>query len=399
MNLLITGGAGFIGSHVVRHFVDKYPDYHIVNLDKLTYAASLEHLAGLGAGNGYEGGAGDGFTARNGSGSGSGAENGSGAGDGFTARNGSGGGSGAGANYTFIEGDICDRGLLERVFDEYDIDCVIHLAAESHVDRSIGGPTIFAQPNVMGTLALLEAARAHWSGGTRGGKSGPEGAMEGIQGGIGGGTRGGLHRFYQISTDEVYGARGRTGLFTEESRYDPHSPYSASKAAADHFVRAYHDTYGLDTVISNCTNNYGPHQHPEKLIPLMISNIAAGKPLPVYGDGSNVRDWIWVGDHVEAIDAVFHRGVAGETYLAGGGNELTNIELVRMLVRLTDAALGRAEGASERLITFVADRAGHDFRYAADISKIRRELGWRPRVGFEEGLRRTVEWYVGRMRG
>jgi dTDP-glucose 4,6-dehydratase len=323
-NILITGGAGFIGSHVVRHFVDKYPDYHIVNLDVLTYAGSPEHLAGLDAR----------------------------------------------GNYTFVHGDICDAELVRRIFATHDIEGVIHLAAESHVDRSIGGPTVFATTNVMGTLTLLEAARAHWNGNFEG------------------------KRFYQISTDEVYGALGRDGFFTEESRYDPHSPYSASKAAADHFVRAYHDTYGLDTVISNCTNNYGPHQHPEKLIPLMISNIVAGKPLPVYGDGSNVRDWIWVGDHVEAIDTIFHRGVAGETYLAGGGNELKNIDLVRMLIRLTDATLGRAEGASESLITFVKDRAGHDFRYAADISKIKRELGWQPRVSFEEGLRRTVEWYV-----
>ena len=325
-NILITGGAGFIGSHVVRHFVERYPDYRIVNLDKLTYAGSTAGLADL---------------------------------DGRK-------------NYTFVQGDICDGALIGRIFATHDIDAVIHLAAESHVDRSIGAPSIFAQTNVMGTLSLLEAARAHWGGDFTG------------------------RRFYQISTDEVYGALGEEGLFTEESRYDPHSPYSASKAAADHFVRAYGDTYGMPVLISNCTNNYGPGQYPEKLIPLMISNIVARKPLPVYGEGTNVRDWIWVGDHVEAIDAVLHRGTPGETYLAGGGNEVRNIDLVKTLIRLTDKALGRAEGESESLITFVKDRAGHDFRYAADISKISRTLGWQPRTSFEEGLRRTVEWYTKR---
>ena len=331
--ILITGGAGFIGAHVVWHFVEKYPDYQIVNLDKLTYAANTENLRDS-AGNDLKNH----------------------------------------KNYTFIQGDICDTGLLERIFAAHDIDGVIHLAAESHVDRSIGGPTVFAQTNVIGTLALLEAARGHWKGDFADKK------------------------FYQISTDEVYGALGKTGFFTEESRYDPHSPYSASKAAADHFVRAYFDTYGMPTVISNCTNNYGPGQHPEKLIPLIISNIMAEKPLPVYGTGENVRDWIWVGDHVAAIDAIFHRGAAGQTYLAGGGNEMRNIDLVRTLIRLTDSALGRPEGASERLITFVKDRAGHDFRYAADISKIARELGWQPKTSFEDGLRQTVEWYVARCR-
>ena len=327
-NILITGGAGFIGSHVVRHFVERYPDYRIVNLDKLTYAGNTAGLADL---------------------------------DGRK-------------NYTFVQGDICDGALVGRIFATHDIDAVVHLAAESHVDRSIGAPSIFAQTNVMGTLSLLEAARAHWGGDFTG------------------------RRFYQISTDEVYGALGEEGLFTEESRYDPHSPYSASKAAADHFVRAYGDTYGMPVLISNCTNNYGPGQYPEKLIPLMISNIVARKPLPVYGEGTNVRDWIWVGDHVEAIDAVLHRGTPGETYLAGGGNEVRNIDLVKTLIRLTDNALGRAEGESESLITFVKDRAGHDFRYAADISKISHELGWQPRTPFEDGLRRTVEWYVSRHR-
>jgi dTDP-glucose 4,6-dehydratase len=304
--------------------VEKYPDYRIVNLDKLTYAGNTAELADL---EGRQ-------------------------------------------NYTFVQGDICDEALVARIFETHDIDAVIHLAAESHVDRSIGAPAIFAQTNVMGTLTLLEAARAHW-----------QDSFEG-------------RRFYQISTDEVYGALGAEGLFTETSRYDPHSPYSASKAAADHFVRAYGDTYGMPVLVSNCTNNYGPGQYPEKLIPLVISNIVARRPLPVYGDGTNVRDWIWVGDHVEAIDAVLHRGTPGETYLAGGGNEVRNIDLVRTIIRLTDETLGRAEGESESLITFVKDRAGHDFRYAADISKISRELGWQPRTSFEEGLRRTVEWYT-----
>jgi dTDP-glucose 4,6-dehydratase len=337
-NILITGGAGFIGAHVVRHFVTKYPDYHIVNLDKLTYAGSLDALADI-----------------------------------------------AGApNYTFAHGDICDSALVAHLFAHHNIDSVIHLAAESHVDRSIGAPAVFAQTNVMGTLTLLEAARAHWGASRTDSYSGAKNQSESHDGPN-------RHLFYQISTDEVYGALGPEGRFTERSPYNPHSPYSASKAAADHFVRAWHNTYGLPTVISNCTNNYGPGQYPEKLIPLMINNIVARLPLPVYGDGSNVRDWIWVGDHVEAIDTIFHHGTPGETYLAGGGNEIRNIDLVRTLVRLVDEALGRPPGASNDLITFVADRAGHDFRYAADISKISRELGWHPQVDFAEGLRRTVE--------
>ncbi len=342
-SILITGGAGFIGAHVVRHFVEKYPDYQIVNLDALTYAAQPQNLAGLDAKK----------------------------------------------NYTFVQGDICDGALVGRVFATHNIDTVINLAAESHVDRSIGGPVIFARTNVMGTLTLLEAARAHWYGAGNSAMGAADNSVGAVDGGLS------EKRFYQISTDEVYGALGEGGVFTEDSPYDPHSPYSASKAAADHFVRAYGDTYGLPVLISNCTNNYGPGQFPEKLIPLMISNIVAGRPLPVYGDGTNVRDWVWVGDHVEAIDTVLHRGTVGETYLVGGGNEVRNIDLVRTLIRLTDNALGRPEGASEHLITFVRDRAGHDFRYAADISKIARELGWRPSLDFDEGLRRTVEAYVG----
>jgi dTDP-glucose 4,6-dehydratase len=323
-NILITGGAGFIGSHVVRLFVNKYPDYRIVCLDELTYAG---HLANLAAVEGRP-------------------------------------------NYRFVKGDICDAALLERIFREYDIDGVIHLAAESHVDRSIGSPASFATTNVMGTLALLEAARARWNGNWDD------------------------KRFYQISTDEVYGSLGTEGKFTVHSPYDPHSPYSASKAAADHFVRAWGDTYGMPVVLSNCSNNYGPYQFPEKLIPLMINNIIERKPLPVYGTGANVRDWIYVEDHAAAIDAVFHRGSAGSTYLVGGGNEVRNIDIVRMLVAITDRVLGRAEGSSESLITFVKDRAGHDFRYAIDNSETERELDWRPSVDFSEGLHRTVEWYI-----
>lgn len=323
-SILITGGAGFIGSHVVRLFAAKYPGYRIIDLDKLTYAGNIANIADI-------------------------------------MHN---------PNHVFVRGDIDDAQLLARLFEEYDIHGVINLAAESHVDRSIGAPMVFAHTNVMGTLALLEAARAHWKGDYEG------------------------KRFYQISTDEVYGTLGRTGKFTAGSPYQPHSPYSASKAAADHFVRAYHDTYGMPIVISNCTNNYGPFQFPEKLIPLMINNIINRKPLPVYGDGSNVRDWIWVGDHAEAIDAVYHKGVPGHTYLAGGGNELRNIDLVRMLIRVTDEELGRPAGDGESLITFVGDRAGHDFRYAVDFSETEEEIGWRPKMSFEEGLKLTVKWYI-----
>lgn len=324
MQLLITGGAGFIGSHVVRRFVDRYPDYAVTNLDNLTYAGNLGNLSDI------------------------------------EKR----------PNYRFVKGDITDAAFIDRLFDETGFDGVIHLAAESHVDRSIASPTAFVMTNVVGTVNLLNAARRSWAADFHG------------------------KRFYHISTDEVYGTLGREGLFTEGTAYDPHSPYSASKASSDHFVRAWHDTYALPVVISNCSNNYGPCQFPEKLIPLFINNIRLKKPLPVYGKGENVRDWLWVFDHASAIDAIFHRGKDGETYNIGGHNEWTNIDLVRLLCDIMDRKLGRQRGESAKLITYVADRAGHDLRYAIDSSKLQRELGWTPSIGFEEGLERTVEWYL-----
>ena len=324
-NILLTGGAGFIGSHVARLFATKYPDYRIVILDKLTYAGNLENIADVCAM----------------------------------------------PNVEFVEGDITDSTLVERLFAEYAIDGVLHLAAESHVDRSISAPLVFAHNNIIGTLVLLEAARKAWAGNYEG------------------------RRFHHISTDEVYGALSLDGgVFTEESRYEPHSPYSASKASSDHFVRAYHDTYGLPVVVTNCSNNYGENQYPEKLIPLFIYNIVNRRSLPVYGSGCNVRDWLYVGDHASALDAVFHRGVVGETYNVGGNNEWRNIDLVKFLVKVVDQELGRVEGDGESLITYVEDRAGHDLRYAIDSSKLMQELGWKPEMTFEGGLRRTVRWYL-----
>lgn len=322
--ILITGGAGFIGSHVVRRFVNSYPDYQIINLDKLTYAGNLLNLKDI------EGK----------------------------------------SNYRFIKGDIVDAEFIDKLFAKENIDAVIHLAAESHVDRSISGPTEFVMTNVVGTVSLLNAARAAWKGNYK------------------------QHRFYHVSTDEVYGSLGKDGLFTEGTAYDPHSPYSASKASSDHFVRAYHDTYGLDTVISNCSNNYGSCHFPEKLIPLAINNIKNNLPVPVYGKGENVRDWLWVEDHARAIDVIFHGAKAGQTYNVGGHNEWKNIDLIKLLCSIMDQKLGRETGTSEKLITFVADRAGHDLRYAIDSSKLQRELGWLPSLQFEEGLTKTVEWYL-----
>ncbi|MDR1155638.1 MAG: dTDP-glucose 4,6-dehydratase [Bacteroidales bacterium] len=322
--LIITGGAGFIGSHVVRLFVNKYPDDRIVNLDKLTYAGNLENLTDIDRK----------------------------------------------SNYVFEKADITDAGRIRDVFEKYCPDGVIHLAAESHVDRSISNPMEFIMTNVVGTVNLLNAARALWNGNFEG------------------------KRFYHVSTDEVYGSLGREGFFAETSPYDPRSPYSASKASSDHLVRAYHHTYGLPVTLSNCSNNYGPNHFPEKLIPLSINNIKNSKPIPIYGKGENVRDWLYVLDHARAIDTVFHNGRNGETYNIGGNNEWTNIDLIRLLCRIMDSKLGRPEGTSAQLITFVKDRAGHDMRYAIDSSKLQRELGWKPSLQFEEGLEKTADWYL-----
>lgn len=323
-SVLITGGAGFIGSHLVRHFVLKYPNYRIVNLDALTYAGNLENLQSVESA----------------------------------------------PNYVFCKGDITDYEAVRNLFASYDFDGVIHLAAESHVDRSIENPMAFIHTNIVGTVNLLNAARIQW-----------QGRLEG-------------RRFYHVSTDEVYGSLGDEGYFTEETAYDPRSPYSASKASSDHFVRAWHHTYKLPVVISNCSNNYGPYQFPEKLIPLIIHNIRHQRPLPVYGDGSNVRDWLWVGDHVEAIDLIYHQGQLGDTYNIGGHNERRNIDLVTSLCDIMDELLGQSPATSRALITYVKDRPGHDQRYAIDPAKLMHELHWQPSVSVDEGLRLTAQWYL-----
>ncbi|MEY3059433.1 MAG: dTDP-glucose 4,6-dehydratase [Bacteroidota bacterium] len=321
--ILITGGAGFIGCHVVKLFVTKYPDYKIFNLDALTYAGNLENLKDVEDA----------------------------------------------TNYQFVKGDITDEHFINDLFSEHEFDAVIHLAAESHVDRSILDPLSFVKTNVLGTAVLLNAAKSNWTG--KAGKL-----------------------FYHVSTDEVYGSLGESGFFTEETPYDPRSPYSASKASSDHLVSAYHHTYNLPVVISNCSNNYGSYQFPEKLLPLMINNIVHSKPLPVYGKGDNVRDWLWVDDHARAIDVIFHKGKLGETYNIGGFNEWKNLDIVHLLCEIMDEKLGREKGESAKLITFVKDRAGHDKRYAIDATKLNKELGWEPSLQFKEGLEKTIDWYL-----